>query len=180
MIRVFEEVEVTHVEGDLDPIRDLEIIFSELVMKDLQVVNGLIDKITPIVNRGIDKSKKFDLEVLMKLKEHLENGEQIRCCQWNGKEIDFLNTLQLLTAKPAIFLANMSEKDFIRQRGKWLVKLKEWIDQHTGEPLIPVSAEMEANFLNMSPEETEEYCTANKTKSQVHKIVTAPLIMLLI
>ncbi|EKF26595.1 GTP-binding protein, putative [Trypanosoma cruzi marinkellei] len=172
MIRVFEEVEITHVEGDLDPVRDLEIIFSELVMKDLQVVNGLIDKITPIVNRGIDKSKKFDLEVLIKLKEHLENGEQIRCCQWNGKEIDFLNTLQLLTAKPAIFLANMSEKDFIRQRGKWLVKLKEWIDQHTGEPLIPVSAEMEAKFLNMSPEEAEEYCTANKTKSQVHKIVT--------
>ncbi|ORC87137.1 GTP-binding protein [Trypanosoma theileri] len=172
MIRVFEETEITHVEGDLDPVRDLDIIFSELVMKDLQVVNGLIDKLTPIVNRGLDKSKKSDLEILGKVKEHLENGEQVRCCQWNGKEIDYLNTLQLLTAKPAVFLANMSEKDFLRQKSKWLPKLKEWIDQHTGEPLIPISAELESNFLNMSPEEVEEFCNTNKTKSQVHKVIT--------
>ncbi|KAH8617358.1 putative Protein of unknown function (DUF933) [Trypanosoma vivax] len=172
MVRVFEEEEITHVEGELDPLRDLDIIFSELVMKDLQVVNGLVDKLTTIVNRGLDKTKKSDLEILLKVKEHLENGEQVRCCQWSNKEVDFLNTLQLLTAKPAIFLANMSQKDFIRQRSKWLSKLKEWIDQHTGEPLIPISAEMEANLLNMSSEEIEEFLKENKTKSQVAKVIT--------
>ncbi|AAQ15964.1 GTP binding protein, putative [Trypanosoma brucei brucei TREU927] len=173
MIRVFEEEDITHVEGELDPVRDLDIIFSELVLKDLQVVNGLIDKLTVIVNRGLDKTKKNDLEILHKVRDHLEKGEQVRCYQWNNKEIDFLNTLQLLTAKPAIFLANMSEKDFIRQRSKWLAKLKEWIDKHTGELLIPVSAEMEANLLNMSSEEAEEFLKQNKTKSQVPKIITS-------
>lgn len=170
MVRVFEEVEITHVEGDLDPIRDLEIIFSELVLKDLQIVKGLIDKLTPVVNRGLDKTKKGDLETLHKVKEMLEAGKQIRCCQWNGKEVEFLNTLQLLTAKPAMFLINMSESDFIRQRNKWLKKLKEWIDEQTGEPMIPFSAELESRFVDMSPEEVEKYCTENKTKSQIHKI----------
>lgn len=171
MVRVFEEMEITHVEGDLDPIRDLEIIFSELVLKDLQVVNGLIDKYTPIVNRGLDKSKKADLEVLAKVKEVLENGKQVRCCQWNGKEVDFLNTLQLLTAKPAMFLVNMSESDFLRQRNKWLKKLKDWIDEQTGEPMIPFSAELETTFANMSQEDVDKFCEENKTKSQIHKII---------
>lgn len=171
MVRVFEELEITHVEGDLDPIRDLEIIFSELVLKDLQVVNGLIDKYTPIVNRGLDKSKKADLEVLAKVKEALEAGKQIRCCQWNGKEVDFLNTIQLLTAKPAMFLVNMSENDFLRQRNKWLKKLKDWIDEQTGEPMIPFSAELESSFTNMSQEEVDKFCEEKKTKSQIHKII---------
>ena len=171
MVRVFEEMEITHVEGDLDPIRDLEIIFSELVLTDLQVVNGLIDQYTPIVNRGLDKSKKADLEVLAKVKEVLENGKQVRCCQWNGKEVDFLNTLQLLTAKPAMFLVNMSESDFLRQRNKWLKKLKDWIDEQTGEPMIPFSAELETTFANMSQEDVDKFCEENKTKSQIHKII---------
>ncbi|KAG5475731.1 hypothetical protein LSCM4_04315 [Leishmania orientalis] len=171
MVRVFEEMEITHVEGDLDPIRDLEIIFSELVMKDLQSVNGLIDKLTPVVNRGLDKSKKGDLETLHKVKGVLEEGKQVRCCQWSGKEIDFLNTIQLLTAKPAMFLVNMSESDYVRQRNKWLKKLKEWIDEHTGEPMIPFSAELETTFVAMPPEEADKYCEEKKTKSQIHKII---------
>ncbi|CCW63611.1 unnamed protein product [Phytomonas sp. EM1] len=171
MVRVFDDVEITHVEGDLDPIRDLEIIFSELVLKDLQIVNGLIDKLTPIVNRGLDKSKKGDLETLHKVKLFLEEGKQVRCCQWNGKEIDFLNTIQLLTAKPAMFLINMSENDFVRQRNKWLKKLKDWIDERTAEPMIPFSAELEAQFLTMTPEEVTRYCEEKKTKSQLPKII---------
>jgi obg-like ATPase 1 len=172
MVRAFDGDEITHVEGELDPVRDLEIIFQELVAKDLQVVNGLVDKLTTIVNRGMDKTKKTDLEIMIKVKEALEAGKQIRCVQWNNKEIDFLNTMQLLTAKPAMFLVNMTERDYFRQRNKWLPKLKEWIDNQTGELMIPFSAEFEANLLNMTPEQVKEVCTENKTKSQIHRIIT--------
>ncbi|EPY26360.1 GTP binding protein [Angomonas deanei] len=110
--------------------------------------------------------------MLQKIKEHLEENKQVRCGQWNAKEIDFLNTLQLITAKPAMFLVNMSENDYTRQRNKWLKKLKDWIDEQTGEPMIPFSAELESNFVNMSPEEVAKYCEENKTKSQIHKIIT--------
>ena len=172
MIRCFDEADIIHVEGDVDPIRDLEVIFSELVLKDLQITQGLIDKVTPIVNRGIDKTKKADLEMLLKVKEVLEAGKQIRCAQWNNKEIEFLNTLQLLTSKPAVFLCNLSENDYCRQRNKYLAKVKAWVDEQTGEPLIPFSAEFEAKLVGMSAEEAEAYCTEAKVKSQVSKIVT--------
>jgi len=172
MVRVFDGEDITHVEGDLDPIRDLEIIFNELVLKDLQVTNSMIDKLTPIVNRGLDKTKKVDLEMLQKVKTVLEAGQQIRCAQWNNKEIDFLNTLQLFTAKPALFLCNMTEKDYLRQRNKWLARVKEWIDSKTGEAMIPFSAEFEAKLMTMSPEQAAEYCAESKAKSQMTRIIT--------
>lgn len=173
MVRAFDGEEITHVEGELDPVRDLEIIFSELILKDQQIVNGLIEKLTPIVARGMDKTKKVDLDMLVKIKEVLEAGTQIRCYQWNNKEIDFLNTLQLLTAKPAMFLINMSEKDYFRQKNKWLPKLKQWIDDQTGEPMIPFSAEFENNLMSMTPEQQADYVAENKTRTQINRIVTA-------
>lgn len=172
MVRCFDEAEVIHVEGDVDPIRDLEVIFSELVLKDLQIVQQLIDKITPIVNRGIDKTKKADLEMLIKVKEVLEGGKQIRCAQWNNKEVEFLNTLQLLTSKPAVFLCNLSETDYCRQKNKYLAKVKAWVDEKTGEPLIPFSAEFEAKLVAMTPAAADEYCAEKKVKSQVPRIIT--------
>jgi len=172
MCRVFDSEDITHVEGDVDPVRDLEIIFSELVLKDLQSVNREIDKVEPIVKRGIDKTKKADLDMLVKIKGVLENGEQVRCHPWNGKEIDFLNTLHLLTAKPAVFLVNMSANDFLRQRNKYLLKLKEWIDARTGEPMIVFSAEFENSLLAMSAEEQAALFAEKKTKSAITKIVT--------
>ncbi|EPY26248.1 hypothetical protein AGDE_11466 [Angomonas deanei] len=169
MVRVFEEVEITHVEGDLDPIRDLEIIFSELILKDLQVVNNLIDRYTTLLNKGQDKSKKPDLEILQKVKEHLEEGKQVRCGQWSGKEIDLLNTIQLITAKPAMFLVNMSENDYARQRNKWLKKLKDWIDEQTGEPMIRF-----CGARNELPQHvaggSSQVLRRKQTKSQIHKI----------
>lgn len=172
MVRVFEQEDITHVEGELDPVRDLEIIFSELVAKDIQVVTVMIDKLTTIVNRGLDKTKKADLDILLKVKEVLEAGTQIRCAPWNNKEIEYLNTVQLLTSKPAMFLINMSEKDYFRQKNKWLPKLKEWIDAKTGEPMIPFSAEFELSLMNMTPEDAANYLTENKTRTQINRLIT--------
>jgi obg-like ATPase 1 len=172
MCRAFEDTEITHVEGEVDPTRDLDIIFTELVLKDLQTVNNLIDKLVPVVKRGMDKGKVQELEWLQKIKGVLEANTQIRCAQWNNKEIDFLNSLQLITAKPAVFLVNMSSKDFIRQKNKHLIKIKQWIDERTGETMIPFSAEFENDLANMSADEAKAYLAENKTKSQLPKIVT--------
>lgn len=172
MCRAFDDTEITHVEGEVDPVRDLEIIFSELVAKDLQSVDALKAKLAPIVARGIDKSKKQDMEYLEKVKAHLEAGKQVRCGQWTNKEIDFINTLHLLTAKPAVFLVNVSEKDWLRQKNKHLVKIKQWIDEQTGEPMIPFSAEFEAGLLHMEPDALKAHLEENKTRSQISKIIT--------
>ena len=176
MVRVFEDdpddTPITHVEGELDPVRDLEIIFDELVLKDLEAVTKLIEKYKPIVARGIDKTKKEDMEHLEKIKAHLDERKQIRCGEWTNKEKDFLNTMQLLTAKPAVFLINMSEKDFSRKRNKWLKPLKDWIDNQTGEPMIPFSAQFESGLTMMSPQEAKASCEAAGCESVINKIIT--------
>jgi GTP-binding protein YchF len=174
MIRVFEDEMITHVEGDVDPVRDLDIIFSELVKKDTETVRVQLEKVTPIVERGIDKTKKADLEYLKKIYEVLGTGQQIRCCStWTGKEIEFLNTLQLLTAKPAVFLINMCEKDYLRKKNRWLPKIKEWVDTKTGELMIPFSVEFEQKLANMAtPEEVTAYCAEVQAKTMLPKIIT--------
>jgi len=173
MCRVFPDEDIVHIEGEVDPIRDLEIIFDELIKKDLASVEREIAKLTPIVARGQDKSKKTDLGYLDIIKKHLEAGKQVRCNAWSNKEVEYLNTLGLLTAKPAVFLVNMSEKDYCRQKNKWLPKLKAWIDEQTGEPMIPFSAQMETTLLSLTPEQQVEYLKENNNaKSQITKLVT--------
>lgn len=123
--RVFDSEEVSHVEGHVDPIRDLDIIHSELRLKDLQ---QLRKRIEPLVRQAKgDKNKKFELDTLEKVVALLEEGKDARFGDWNIKEIEVINPLNLLTAKPIIYLLNMSEADYVKQRSKWLPKIKEYV-----------------------------------------------------
>ena len=171
MVRCFDEEDIIHVEGNVDPVRDIELINHELVLKDLEKVSQLYDKTKSVVDRGIDKSKKNDVEYLAKLKECLESGKMVRQEQWTNKEVEFLNTLLLLTAKRQIFLCNMSKRDYLRQKNKHLPKVKAWIDEHTGETMIPFSAEMELDLFGMEDAAMEEFIAENKTKRMIPKII---------
>lgn len=125
--RVFDSEEVSHVEGNVDPIRDLEIIHTELRAKDLQ---QLRKRIEPLVRQSKgDKAKKLELDCMEKLVALLESGKDARFGEWNIKEVEMINPLNLLTAKPIIYLLNMSEVDYIKQRSKWLPKIKEYVQR---------------------------------------------------
>uniref|UniRef100_A0A1I7Z9J8 OBG-type G domain-containing protein n=1 Tax=Steinernema glaseri TaxID=37863 RepID=A0A1I7Z9J8_9BILA len=116
LCRAFDDDDVTHVEGEVNPARDLEIISNELRMKDLQYLEGAIDKLQKATVKGSDKSKKDELEILVKVKAMLENEKKpVKLVTWNEKEIDVLNRHLLLTAKPIVYLVNLSEKDYIRK-----------------------------------------------------------------
>eukprot|EP01004_Peranema_trichophorum_P004301 NODE_3233_length_1391_cov_180.662461_g2809_i0.p1 GENE.NODE_3233_length_1391_cov_180.662461_g2809_i0~~NODE_3233_length_1391_cov_180.662461_g2809_i0.p1 ORF type:complete len:394 (+),score=75.47 NODE_3233_length_1391_cov_180.662461_g2809_i0:64-1245(+) len=171
MIRVFPDAEITHVEGELDPVRDLEIIHSELIKKDLEFVNGAIARIER--QARTDKIKKAEYEMLNRFKDHLEEGKQIRCGQWTIKDIEHLNTLQLLTAKSAVYLINMSPEDYIRKKNKWLPKIKAWVDERTEEPVIPISANFEQKLIDMPPDEAKQYLTEVQANSCLDKVVLA-------
>ncbi|KAJ9452727.1 Obg-like ATPase 1 [Diplonema papillatum] len=173
MCRCFDSEDITHVEGSVDPVRDVELINNELILKDIEKVAALYAKTKSVVDRGIDKTKKNDVEYLGKIKQCLEEGKMVRTQQWNNKEVEYLNTLLLLTAKPQIFLANMSKKDYLRQKNKHLPKLKQWIDQNTGEAMIPFSAELEMEMHEMDADGIAKFCEENKTKQMMPKIITA-------
>jgi len=171
MVRVFEDADITHVEGSIDPIRDIEIINTELILKDIQFLEKQRSITEKLAKQ--QKEKKAELDVIDKCLHMLqEDKKEIRFGEWKAAEIEILNTLQLLTAKPVIFLANMSPKDFIRKKNKFLLKIKEYPDSK-GEPLIPLSAELEKQMLEMGEEEGKKFCEENKIQSSLAKICLA-------
>jgi len=171
VVRIFEDGEVTHVEGAVDPVRDLEIVTEELLLKDIELVEKLLDATQRSLAHSKDKKKKAELEVLLKLKEVLAEKKQIRLYDWKAVEIEVLNSLQLLTAKPVVYIINMSEKDYAKKGSKWLLKIKQWVDANGGEPMVPFCGALESKLLEMDPEQTKKYCDENKLQSGIPKII---------
>nr|CDS32165.2 Ribosomal protein L34a [Hymenolepis microstoma] len=176
MIRIFEDPEVSHVEGDVDPIRDLEIIREELRLKDEEYVKHEYDKLEKSCIRGGDKKQKPEFDVITKAKRLLcEEQKGIRFGEWNPVEIEILNKHLFITAKPMIYLINMSQKDFFRKKNKWLIKIKEYVDTNDpGAVMIPISADFELNYIGMSEEEKKKFAEENPgVHSQLPKIIKA-------
>lgn len=155
MLRVFEDSEVTHVEGNVDPVRDLQIISDELRLKDIERVKALIEGLEPQVKRAGKagpKELKNELDCLLKVSTFLETtNKPIRAGDWTSAEIEHLNKHLFLTAKPTVYLVNMTEADFLTKKNRWLPKIKAWIDAHDGGILIPFSAGLEAKILAGEP-----------------------------
>jgi len=173
MSRIFEDDEVTHVEGDVNPVRDMEIIHEELRLKDLEYLNKIVDHMERVVLRGADKTRKFEYDVLKKV-QHLmaEEKRPARFGTYDAKEIEELNKHLFITAKPMIYLVNMSEKDYIKKKNKWLPKIKEWIDAHDpGSVIIPFSGAFELKLMDMTPEARESYIKEQQTASALEKII---------
>mmetsp|Transcript_8909 Transcript_8909/g.26742 ORF Transcript_8909/g.26742 Transcript_8909/m.26742 type:complete len:405 (+) Transcript_8909:121-1335(+) len=180
MCRVFDDADIIHVEGAIDPIRDLEIIAEELILSDLKRLQGILPDLQQKIARlghGCPKDMKREEETLLKVQNVLEvERKPVRCVDWSGTEIEVLNKHLFLTAKPGVFLVNMSEKDFARKKNKWLPKIKEWVDNNAnGEPIIPFSAALEAKLVDMDinegPEAMEKYCKENNVQSMLIKII---------
>jgi len=162
VIRAFDDAEVIHVEGDVDPIRDMEIISRELRLKDIEWVEKSLEvmkKGKPLTNTSLaDKAKKEEIATQEKILDLLKNqNKDVRKGDWNNKEIEHVNALQLLTAKPVTYLVNLSERDYIRKKNKWLPKIKGWIDTNNpGDPLIPFSVALEERLTAKSPDDPPE------------------------
>jgi len=174
VIRIFDEAHITHVEGDIDPIRDLDIISNELRLKDLQFLEAQYPKLESI-SQKVDKSKVKDLAVMKTCIDFLKEGKDIRNGEWKAAEISIINTFQLLTAKPIMYVINMSKEDYARQKNKWLAKIKKWVDERGGAPIVPFSAALETEIVDMPAAEQKEYLDKIKPnlKSAIPKLLTS-------
>lgn len=176
MIRIFEDEDITHVEGNVDPIRDIEIINNELRYKDLESVNKIYKEADKNFNRANDKTFKADFEVMSRLKDMLGEDQKkwAKEYDWSEKEIEVLNKHLLITTKPVIYLLNMTEKEYIKKKNKWLVKIKTWVDENDkGAICIPYSAQYEATLAAL-PEvsDREAMCKETGAISVMDKIIT--------
>ncbi|PAV86595.1 hypothetical protein WR25_12995 isoform C [Diploscapter pachys] len=173
LCRAFDDDDVTHVEGDVNPIRDLEIISNELFAKDLQHLESPLEKVKVLVTRANDKTKKLEYDTLLRVKEDLEAKKPIRLDTWNEKEIEILNKFLFLTAKPIVYLVNLSEGDYIRKKNKWLAKIKAWIDENDpGAVLIPFSGAFENKLIDMPDDERQKYLKESNCTSNLDKVGT--------
>jgi len=174
LCRTFEDPDITHVEGDVDPIRDLDIINEELRLKDVEYFEKIFDECERMYVRGNDKKRKAEYEILCKIKKVLiEETRMIRYGDWNQADIEILNKHLFITAKSMIYLVNLSEKDFLRKKNKWLPKIKEYIDKNDpGATVIPFSGTFEQKLMDFeTDEERKAYCDETKCTSILDKIV---------
>merc|ERR1712153_213709 len=117
LVRAFSDEDIIHVDGDVNPVRDLETIRNELLIKDMQFVNDNYSRCVAEAKRnGKDKEAQENLKAFTKIKEHMEAGKELRFGDWSLREIDMINEASYLTAKPVVFLVNMSEKNYVTKK----------------------------------------------------------------
>lgn len=173
LCRAFDDEDVIHVDGEVNPVRDLETIGEELRLKDEEQLLQNLDKLERVVARGGDKKLKPEYDALLKIKGVLvDEKKHIRFGDWTTNEIEILNKYLFLTSKPALYLVNLSEKDYIRKKNKWLPKLKEWVDKNDpGALLIPFSGASETKLLDMEPDQRAAYLKEHNVTSALDKII---------
>ncbi|KAL6453552.1 OLA1 Obg-like ATPase 1 [Candida maltosa Xu316] len=157
MVRAFDDADIIHINDEVNPIADLDIIKDELRLKDIEFANTYLEGVEKITKRGGQslevKQKKEEAEFVKKIIQMLEEGKRIANQTWTSKEVDIINQMLLLTAKPCIYLINLSEKDYIRKKNKWLLKIKEWVDTNSpGDLIVPLSVSFEEKLANMETE----------------------------
>lgn len=151
VVRCFEDENVTHVEGRINPIEDIEIINLELILADLEVVCKRIDKTEKLL-KG-DKSYQKEIDILNRIKEAFENNLPARSLEFNDEEIKFVKSLNLLSFKPVLYAANISEDDLISgEENIYVKKIKEYAKKENSE-VLTISAKIESEISELSNEE---------------------------
>lgn len=177
VVRCFNDDNIVHVDGRVDPLTDKEIIDTELQLKDLESIEKKIQRIEKIAKTGDAEAKK-ELSFLKTFKDHLESGQNARSLQINEEDKDVVKALQLLTAKPVIYVANVEETAL--PEGNQHSDQLEKVAANEGAQVVIISASIEAQIAELEdPEERamflEEY---GLKESGLNKLITAAYVIL--
>jgi len=157
VIRAFEDPDVVHVMGAVDPVRDHDVITSELALADLAVVERRLDKTRKSARSG-DKEAQLELVLLERVVQELDAGRGAREAGESDAAVKFLHQLGLLTAKPILYAANVNEDDLAAGGGKRLDRLRAAVQTHHEEAeIVPFSAKFESELAELSGEERRDY-----------------------
>ncbi|HAD23094.1 hypothetical protein SAMN04487759_10988 [Kandleria vitulina] len=152
VVRCFRDKDITHVDGSVDPVRDVETINLELIFADLDTVEKRIGKIEKKAQTG-DGDAKEELDVLLKLKETLEASKPARSLEFSKEEKVWLKNYNLLTIKPIIYVANMGEEDIENpQDNPFFNNLVEYA-KNEGADVVPICAKIEEELAALEDED---------------------------
>ena len=156
VVRCFEDNNIIHVEGGVDPIRDIEIINVELMLADLEIVENRINKIGKKAMMTKDKETKIEVELLEKIKDSLEKNIPLRRLEYTEEELKLIKNFHFLTIKPIIYMANIAEEDLINDGNIYVDKVREYAKNENAE-VITVSAKIESELSELSDEDKVEF-----------------------
>jgi ribosome-binding ATPase len=153
VLRCFDDPDITHVLGAVDPVRDREVVNTELALADLEWVERRLDRVTRKARSG-EKEAKQEEALLLRLQARLAEGLPIRGMELTGGERPLLRSFQLLTAKPVLYVANVAEEDLPAGTNDWTRALAEILErEEPGAGLISVCSSIEAELVELEREE---------------------------
>lgn len=173
VVRCFDNNDVIHVEGAVDPIRDIEIINVELMLADLEVINNRLNRIGKKAAMSKDKETKLEVELLTKIKDNLEKNIPLRRVEFTKEELFVIKAFSLLTLKPIIYMANIADTDLINDGNQYVDKVREYALKEKCE-VITVSAKIEEELGELSSDERIEFLNDLGIKEAgLEKLITA-------
>ena len=157
VVRCFENGDITHVEGSIDPIRDIEIINTELCLADLEVLERRLLKLVKLAKSGV-KEAKVEEAILQRIKEALEQGQTVRSVELTDDEKAMIKEMNFLTAKPTLYIANVGEDEVTTADtdNEYVQRLKEYAATE-GAEVVTISAKVESEIAELEDEDAREF-----------------------
>lgn len=173
VVRCFADENITHVEGALDPLRDIEIINTELCLADLDTLEKRMERVQKLIKTG-DKKAPGEMAVLMRIKELLEQALPARRVEMTEDESLLISDLNLMTLKPVLFIANVSEEEVANAEDNEYVKIVKKYAMEEGAEVIAVSAKVESEIAELPAEDAKEFLAElGLSESGLDKLIKA-------
>lgn len=170
VVRCFDDDQVSHVDGAIDPARDIQTIETELLLADLQTVEKRMEKVGRQAKSGL-KEFQDELSVLEKIETTLNETRPVRSVDFNSKEQEIVDQYFLLTSKEILFMANVDEDSLVRGGNQFTQQLENYA-MSTGNRMVQVCAKLESELAELEPEEAKEFITdLGLTESGMKRVI---------
>ena len=156
VVRCFEDSNIIHVDGSVNPVRDIETINLELIFADMETVDKRIDRATKLLKA--DKKYQFELDTWKKIKEALENGKSARSLEYSEEELEVIKDAFLLTMKPILYIANVSEEQ-LGEDDEMVKEVREYAKKDNAE-VVKLCVKIEEDLSSLEQEDKQEMLEA--------------------
>lgn len=154
VVRCFEDTNILHVDGDVNPIRDIEVINLELILADLEIIQNRLNKTSKKAQMTKNKEELKEIELLERIKENLEKNIPARKLGLDEEEKKIISSFNLITIKPVIYVANVGEEDILVGTNKYVEEVKKYAEQEQSETVM-ICAKIESELVELPDDEKQ-------------------------
>jgi len=171
VVRCFDDPDVIHVSGSVDPLRDIEVINTELMLADLDVIEKRRQRVEKTAKASKDPKQLQELDLIVRLNEALANGKPARTVTTDDQTEPIMKSFQLLSSKPVLYACNVSEADFIKGGNEWSKQVEGFAKNENNMAILICSA-MEAEIAQLAPEDQKEFLAGlGVTESGLQRLI---------